>query len=341
MPAPATLTPDGDDGCALVRPECALAHASGWVLAPCWTGAGGVSFVNPSTARTHHLLARDRHPAFGEPLRPNGIALDADGRLLLAHLGAERGAVFELLPGGGVRSLVDTVDGAPMPPANFVVADRVGRLWITVSTRCVPRSVDYRRHAASGFIAVLERGATDARLVADGLGYTNECVVDEQRQQVYVNETFARRLSVFALRADGTLGARRTLARFGAGSYPDGLALDAEGCLWVTSIVSNRVLRVTPDGDVTTILEDSDPEHVAWAEAAWEADALGRQHLDKAAGQRLANVSNLAFGGDDLRTVWLGNLLGSTLPRYRASVPGAPMVHTRAPLTHLLPPPHD
>ena len=43
-----------------------------------------------------------------------------------------------------------------------------------------------------------------ARVVADGLGYTNECAIHPSGQWLYVNETFARRLSRFRLAADVT-----------------------------------------------------------------------------------------------------------------------------------------
>jgi sugar lactone lactonase YvrE len=39
-----------------------------------------------------------------------------------------------------------------------------------------------------------------ARIVADGLGYTNECAIDISGQWLYVNETFSRRLSRFPVR---------------------------------------------------------------------------------------------------------------------------------------------
>jgi hypothetical protein len=48
-----------------------------------------------------------------------------------------------------------------------VTRDRAGRLWLTVSTRLSPRSLDYRRSAASGFV-VMDDGR-GARIVADGL----------------------------------------------------------------------------------------------------------------------------------------------------------------------------
>jgi hypothetical protein len=65
--------------------------------------------------------------------------------------------------------------------------------------------------------------------------------------------------------------------------------------------VSNAVLRVLPDGRVETVLRDADPAHLDWVEAAFLAGGMGRPHLDRAAGRRLANVSNLAFGGPGRR----------------------------------------
>jgi sugar lactone lactonase YvrE len=50
----------------------------------------------------------------------------------------------------------------------------------------------------------------------------------------------SRRLSRFALQADGSLGAKEVVTEFGAGTFPDGLAFDEEGHAWVVSIVSNR-----------------------------------------------------------------------------------------------------
>ena len=164
-------------------------------------------------------------------------------------------------------------------------------------------------------------------MVADGLGFTNEAVVSPDGAWLYVNETFARRLSRFALRADGALGPRETVTTFGHGTFPDGLAFDAEGHAWITSIVSNRGIRVAPDGAQTLILEAADPAHVQWVEDAYLQHAVGRPHLDRHAGRCLANESSLAFGGPDLRTAYLGCLLGDRIAAFRTPVAGHPPVH--------------
>jgi sugar lactone lactonase YvrE len=169
--------------------------------------------------------------------------------------------------------------------------------------------------------------ANGARIVADGLGYTNEALVSPDGCWLYVNETFGRRLSRFPLHPDGSLGAKEVVTTFGKGTFPDGLTFDSDGHVWITSIVSNRVLRVAPDGSQEVILEDADAGHIERCEAAFLADRLDRTHLDRPAGRVLKNISSLAFGGPDLRTAYLGCLLGDSLARFRAPVAGHPPVH--------------
>ena len=114
---------------------------------------------------------------------------------------------------------------------------------------------------------------------------------------------------------------------FGKGTYPDGLSFDAEGGVWITSIVSNRVIRVAPDGSQQLVLEDADPAHLDWTEEAYLAGTMGRPHLDKAAGRVLKNISSLAFGGPGLRTAYLGCLLGDAIASFPSPVAGHPPAH--------------
>ncbi len=303
----------------LDRPECVLAHKSGLLFAPCWRGNGGVSVISPS-GKTTHILASD----VLEPIRPNGIALEEDGSFLLAHLGNQRGAIIRLFHDGNTEVVTEKINGQPMPPANFVTLDRAGRIWITVSTRAIPRANDYRSSASSGFIALHENGET--RIVADGLGYTNEIAFSADEKTLWVNETFARRTTRFTVNDNGALTDHKSIATYQAGTFPDGLAPDSEGGLWVTSIISNRVLHIT-ENTTATVLEDSDAHHLAWVEAAYTSDSLDRQHLDKAASKCLRNISNLAFGGDDLKTAYLGCLLGDKIASFQTEVAGSPLPH--------------
>jgi sugar lactone lactonase YvrE len=302
-------------GHGLKRPECVLTTASGDIFCADWRG--GVSHILTGGEQRLYL---PKTPGFPE-MKPNGIALMPDGSFLLAHLGADAGGVYRLQRNGELTPWLLALEGQPLPPTNFVLPDAAGRTWVTVSTRQQPRALGYRRSCNDGFIACVD--ARGARVVADGLGYTNEVALHPSGNWLYVNETFARRLSRFALRSDGSLGPRETVTEFGPGTFPDGLAFDEQGHAWVVSIVSNRLIRVAPDGSTTVWLQDADPEHLAWVEAAYEAGTMGRDHLDIARGQALKNISSIAFAGPERRTAVLGCLLGeqlATLPLPAAGV---------------------
>jgi len=306
-------------GTNLHRPECVLATRAGDLYCADWRG--GVTHIRSDGSQATHL----GHEIDGEALKPNGIALRRDGSFLIAHLGAQTGGVFALERDGRVRPLLRTVEGLDLPPTNFVLPDVQGRLWITVSTRKTPRALGYRHDVADGFVVLVD--ARGARIVADGLGYTNECLIDRDGAFLYVNETFGRRLSRFAIRPDGSLGSRETVTRFDAGTFPDGLAQDAHGDFWITSIVSNRLIRVDRNGAQSVLLEDASPARLDAVEEALQGHHMGREHLDTVHGDMLCNISSLAFGGPDLRTGYLGCLLGDTLATVRMPVAGHPPLH--------------
>jgi sugar lactone lactonase YvrE len=308
-------------GADLARPECVLTTLAGDILTADWRG--GVAHIDPA-GRQHLYLGTTADLADG--LRPNGIALEPDGSFLFAQLGAEQGGVWRLTRSGQVRPVLTEVDGQPLPPTNFCVRDALGRLWVTISTRLKPRALDYRLDAATGFIVLAD--ARGARIVADGLGFTNECLVDPSGRWLYVNETYGRRFSRLPLMPDGGLGRKQVVTELGPGQYPDGFAFDAEGHAWITSIISNQLIRVDPaTGRQQVLLEDADPDYVARVEAALVERRLGRAELDARLSTRLKNISSIAFAGRDLAIAYLGCLNGDRIYRLAMPVAGHPPPH--------------
>lgn len=304
-------------GTGLERPECVLATSDGVLHVADWRG--GVTLIASDGGQKTVLANGDFKP------KPNGIAILPDGGWLLAHLGDDEGGVYRLSPDGILTPEVLEVAGRPLPPTNYVHVDGQQRLWITVSTRRQPRNLGYRADCNDGFVVLADKAG--ARIVADGLGYTNECLIHPMTGQLFLNETFARRLTRFDVADDGTLSNRATVAEFGPGTFPDGLSFDETGGIWITSIVSNRVIRVAPDGSHETFLEDADQEALARVEAAYLAGEMGRPHLDRSFGKKMKNISSAAFGGPDRQTVYLGCLLGDKIARFRAPVAGLRPFH--------------
>ena len=308
----------GKTGTALNRPECVLATSNGRLYTADWRGGVGVIEADGSQ---WYLLAEHN----GTILKPNGICLMPDGSFLVAHLGAEDGGVYRIAEDGQTTPFCLDVDGEALPPTNYVHLDTQGRVWITVSTRQMPRSKGYSPDVADGFVVLVDQGK--ARIVADNLGYTNECLVHPDGKRLFVNETFARKLVSFDIADNGDLSNKTTIATFGMGTYPDGLTFDTKGGIWVTSIVSNRVIRISSQGTQEIMIEDVDSAHLAWVEEAFQAGKMDRPHLDNAQSKYLKNISSLAFGGADLTTAYLGCLLDESVYYFSADFAGHPPTH--------------
>lgn len=303
----------------LSRPECILCTASAGMFVS--HDPIGVLHIAPDGSRK--LYGR-QDGAASQQFTPNGIALMPDGRLMIANSGLE-GGVWQVDRSGECRPFLTEVDGRHLYPVNFVLADGEGRLWISVSTRQVPRSKAYRRDVADGYIVLWDRKG--ARIVAEGFGYTNECRLSNDGAHLYVNETFARRISRLAVARDGSLGSRETFTELGVGDYPDGGTFDALGGYWLTSVVSNRIYRIGPDGRPRLMFEDVDPAYMAEVEKAYQGEGLSVELLYADAGKTLNHIASIAFGGDDMRTAYLGTLKMSRFPTFRSPVPGTRPAH--------------
>lgn len=306
-----------DVGHDLHRPECVLCTSDGAVYVSDWQG--GVCRIDADGSQSR-LLGKNSPVE----IQPNGIALLPGGSFLLANLG-EDGGVWNLTADGTVSPVVTEVDGVALPPTNFVLADSDSRIWITVSTQQSPRVAAWRPDVADGFIVLVD--AAGPRVIASDLGYTNEVQLHPSGEWLYVNETFAKRTSRMRINSDGSLGRRETVTEFGHGVFPDGLYFDEDGGFIVVSIVSNRVIRVAPDGTHETWIDDSIADHVNWVEDAFQNGSMDRTHLDSIKGKKLKNTSSIAFGGPDRRLSYLGCLLDERITCFRAPVAGVRPAH--------------
>ena len=73
--------------------------------------------------------------------------------------------------------------------------------------------------------------------------------ITPDRKSFIVAETYANRLTAFALDDDGSLRGRRLFAALGD-CFPDGICPDAEGAVWVADARGHRVIRVFDGGRI-------------------------------------------------------------------------------------------
>jgi len=317
----------------LQRPECILAEPDGSLWAA--DARGGVMRIAPDGAQ--ELIAQTPDSTFAEATGaarytmngtlPNGLAFTPGGDFVIANFGTD---AIELMTRSGKTTTLHTeLDGRPLGKTNFVLTDSRGRIWFTVTTRLEPWTRSVNEKVADGYVGLIDDDGI--RLAADGFVGTNEIRFDEQEEWLYVVESNARRISRLRAAPDGRLSDREVYGPPDLGGIPDGFAFDADGNLWITLVNADRLVALTPDGEILTLLDDGDAARVAEWDRHFFAGTMTPEILASAHGTLAPMMASVTFGGADLRTVYLGSLMGTTIPSFRSPVPGLALPHWQQP----------
>jgi sugar lactone lactonase YvrE len=314
----------------LQRPECILAERNGTLWAADARGGvmridgdGRQTLVAPDADRRFSDTA-DLHERFMKGTLPNGLAFAANGDILVANFGTD---VLEVMTRDGRRRVLhDSIDGRPIGKVNFVLRDSRDRVWLTVSTRVNPWAEALRPGLADGYVALAD--ARGIRIVAEGFAFTNEIRLDAAERWMYIVETAGKRISRMRVDVDGSLFGREVFGPRTLGpGFPDGIAFDAHGNLWGTLVMSDRLFALTPEGECLTLLDDGNDAATGLLEEKFAAGTLTSADMLRAHGTIAPWMASVTFGGPDLRTVYLGSLMGTRIPWFRSPVPGLPMRH--------------
>lgn len=257
---------------------------------------------------------------------PNGITMDAAGRILIANFGiydGEAGPLERFDPGTGVHeTLVADIGGRRLSSCNYPVVASDGTIWCTHSTwaKTWPEALDGR---PDGFVfALLPSG--EVRVAAEGLRFANGCAFDDGERHLYVCQTSAANVLRFPVLGPGVLGPGEPYGPalgpllegpvdpanppppevFRNLGYTDGCGFDAEGNLWVALPAANRIVAITPSGAVETVVDDP-------------------------GGELFDHPTNVTWGGEDMRDLYVGSIRADFVLKGRSPVPGQRMVHQR------------
>lgn len=167
---------------------------------------------------------------------PSGLGFLPDGALLVACMNEPR---LVQVGADGPDEVVDL--RACAKHLNDMVVTPEGRAYVDAYDDHFDRS-SHR--------IVLVTPERDVAVVARDVVYPNGITTTPDGHTLLVAETFAGRITAFAVEPDGTLGARRTWAQLPAGAHPDGLCLDARGDIWVASYLAGEFLHLQEGGEV-------------------------------------------------------------------------------------------
>jgi sugar lactone lactonase YvrE len=222
--------------------------AGGWAFAesPRWHD-GRVWVSTPFANRVLAIDLDGRVEEVCEVPHPMGLGWLPDRRLLAVSM--SEWAIYSF-DGSRVERYCDLSVHCVGPP-NDVVVDRQGRAYVgNMGAKDFiggepPRPADL----------VLVDADARPRAVAPDLMFANGLALSEDGRTLIVAETFASLLTAFDVDpADGSLAGRRVFAALDE-KTPDGIALDAEGAVWVASMETCEVLRVREGGEVTHRIE--------------------------------------------------------------------------------------
>jgi len=281
-------------GDGLFRPEGVMATDDGSVWAA--DGRGGLARITPD-GRTEIMG--------GLGGVPNGICFDDNNHCIIANIG--NGEVQKLNPWQDktYTCLFREAEGKETPAPNFPFFDTKGRLWVSNSTYRKDVQDALVHPAPDGCIVLYHEGR--ARIVAEGIYFANGLAMDEKEKYLYVAETMKRRVIRFPVHEDGSLGPMEVYGPdfLGRRGFPDGIAIDEGGNLWVTLPMQNAIGYIDPEGRFHLVIEDTE-------------------------GRVIREPSNICFGGPNRQTAYIGSLKGVNIPCFSVPYPGLRLIHQQA-----------
>jgi gluconolactonase len=176
---------------------------------------------------------------------------------------------------------------------NFPVYDRAGNLFVTDSGDWKARNGRLLRFTPDG------KGTT----IAAPFGYANGLALSADERTLYMVESDTDRVYRFDVRPDGSVSEAKVLAE-NVGRLPDGLALDADGNVYCSCYASDDIHKIAPDGTMSLFAHDR------WAIV-------------------ISRPTNMAFGGDDMQTMYIANLGRTTISRATVGVKGQRLANMR------------
>lgn len=213
-----------------------------------------------------------------------GIAFDGNGNCYGCDIGLAQ--VVRIAPDGTVEPFVEAVEGQRLSIPNYPAFSADGTLWVTDSGT--------QWASDDGYLFRVPRGGEPERVDDACHRFPNGLAWAPGEQALYLVES---RLPGVVRYGRG--GDREEWLRL-EGTVPDGLAVDADGTVYVSCWRPDRVYRVQPGEEPEVYLDD------------WTAEYLN-------------SPTNACFAGEQLGQLCLASLCGWLITTIEVEVPGLPL----------------
>ena len=268
---------------------------------------GTVYFTDLNNNRIMQLSTDGALSTFRQPShRANGLIFDSEWRLLACEGGDGDSVLPRVtrtnMATGEIEVLADAYNGKQLHQPNDLSLDAQGRIYFTDRPGPNPRPEQTGVH---GVYRVDPDGTIERILTEPEVLRPNGIVISPDDSTLYVIETEQsaggpRLIRAYDLSTEGTVSNMRVFHDFYPGRSGDGMTIDSEGNLYVAAGLNN--LRGT-------------------------LDTVAGIHVFSPAGELLEHIpiledtiTNAAFGGDDLRTLYV--TAGKTLFRIETEIEG-------------------
>ena len=246
--------------------ECATGY--GLVEGPVWHQELGLLYSDVLNGGVFRL-AKDGSVSQQVPKRRGigGMALHADGGLVMGG----RDIVVSNIDGTDMRVLLAGADTPAGIGFNDLTTDTKGRIYVG----CVGFRVFGGGEPKPGLLHVIDLDGS-VRTISDGIMLTNGMGFSPDGKVLYHSDARGDVVRAYDMLPDGSVSGWKPLAEIKGGETPDGLAVAADGSVWVALAHGGAVAVYEPDGSL-------------------------RERIPVP----LPMVTSVCFGGDDMRDVYI------------------------------------
>lgn len=217
-----------------------------------------------------------------------GLCLDAHHNIYACDV--RHRAVMRITQDGTVTTYSNGTSQRKMVNPNYPVFDRTGTLYVSDSGSW---------HGDNGCLFRIHPGGA-AEIVSTAVkAFPNGMALHPDGRTLYIAMSTLPGVMKISLHDNGSVSAPELVVEMPR-TIPDGLAFDAEHNLYISCYTPDTIYRLAPDGEMQVLVDD------------WESTAI-------------SSPANIAFAGDDLRTLVVSSLSRWHLAKAVMPVAGYPL----------------